>query len=128
MKTLSIRQPWAWAIMAGLKRVENRDWSTKYRGTLLIHAGLRLDRAPRTHALFAQLEIVVPDNLPRGVILGSVELVDVLPVDSLAEDPWAFGELCWILKNPQSFARSVPQKGRLGLFDVAVDLLSPVVT
>ena len=39
MKALSIRQPWAWAILHAGKRVENRDWQgCHYRGPLLIHA------------------------------------------------------------------------------------------
>ncbi len=43
MRALTIRQPWAWAITCGLKRVENRTWSTNYRGPLLIHAGKTVD-------------------------------------------------------------------------------------
>jgi hypothetical protein len=39
VKALSIRQPWAWAILHAGKRIENRDWrSCHYRGPLLIHA------------------------------------------------------------------------------------------
>lgn len=38
MKALSIRQPWAWAIVNAGKRVENRTWETRYRGPILIHA------------------------------------------------------------------------------------------
>jgi hypothetical protein len=38
MKALSIRQPYATLVCAGVKDVENRSWSTKYRGRLLIHA------------------------------------------------------------------------------------------
>ena len=38
MKTLSIKQPYATLICAGVKRVENRTWTTDYRGRLLIHA------------------------------------------------------------------------------------------
>ena len=38
MKTLSVKQPHATLICAGIKRVENRTWSTDYRGRLLIHA------------------------------------------------------------------------------------------
>ena len=38
MKTLSIRQPYATLVCAGVKRVENRSWTTDYRGRLLIHA------------------------------------------------------------------------------------------
>lgn len=38
MKTISIKQPYATLICAGIKDVENRTWSTEYRGKLLIHA------------------------------------------------------------------------------------------
>ena len=38
MKVLSVRQPWAWAIIHGGKDVENRNWYTSFRGTLAIHA------------------------------------------------------------------------------------------
>jgi hypothetical protein len=34
---LSVRQPWAWAILNG-KDIENRDWSTTRRGRFLLHA------------------------------------------------------------------------------------------
>jgi hypothetical protein len=37
-KTLSVKQPYAALICAGVKTVENRTWSTDYRGKLLIHA------------------------------------------------------------------------------------------
>lgn len=38
MKALSLRQPWAWAITDNSKRVENRVWSTRFRGPVLLHA------------------------------------------------------------------------------------------
>lgn len=38
MKVLTVREPWAWLIVMGLKDVENRSWDTKYRGPVLIHA------------------------------------------------------------------------------------------
>jgi hypothetical protein len=37
-KVLSIKQPYAMLICAGIKTVENRTWKTDYRGKLLIHA------------------------------------------------------------------------------------------
>lgn len=39
MKALTIRQPWASLIAHGVKTIETRSWSTKYRGPLAIHAG-----------------------------------------------------------------------------------------
>ncbi|MCL2331658.1 MAG: ASCH domain-containing protein [Proteobacteria bacterium] len=41
MKTLTLWQPWAGAIAAGLKKYETRGWPTKHRGLLAIHASLR---------------------------------------------------------------------------------------
>lgn len=38
MKTISVRQPYATLIVAGVKDVENRSWNTEYRGRVLIHA------------------------------------------------------------------------------------------
>jgi hypothetical protein len=43
MKALSIRQPWAWLIVHGVKDVENRTWRTNFRGRFLVHAGMRFD-------------------------------------------------------------------------------------
>ena len=43
MKTLSIRQPWAFLIIEGIKDIENRTWQTGYRGELLIHTGKMFD-------------------------------------------------------------------------------------
>ena len=35
---LSIRQPWAWLILNAGKDIENREWPTRFRGRVLIHA------------------------------------------------------------------------------------------
>jgi len=44
---LSVRPPWAQAIVAGVKDVENRSWKTRYRGPVLIHASQRFDPSAR---------------------------------------------------------------------------------
>jgi len=38
---ITIWQPWAALIMAGVKIIETRSWPTRYRGWLAIHAGKR---------------------------------------------------------------------------------------
>ena len=43
MQLLSVRQPWAWAIARGRKRVENRNWAPSYRGPVAIYASMRVD-------------------------------------------------------------------------------------
>lgn len=39
MKALTLHQPWASLIALGVKTIETRSWSTKYRGRIAIHAG-----------------------------------------------------------------------------------------
>ena len=48
MKAITIKQPFASLIAAGLKEYEFRTWKTKYRGEILIHAGK--GRGPTQHA------------------------------------------------------------------------------
>ena len=121
MKALTIRLPFASLVALGYKPIENRSQPTKFRGRLAIHAGLQLappglrngvDRlanmghCPRLNAT----------ELPTGVILGTVELVDVVQgldsVWALPEMPWQ-----WILANPVQFDVPVPATGRLGIWE-----------
>lgn len=44
MKIVSVKQPWASLIVRGVKDIENRSWSTIYRGPLLVHASLKPDQ------------------------------------------------------------------------------------
>lgn len=50
MKALTLHQPWASLIALGVKTVETRSWSTRYRGPLAIHAGAKrpVDRGTPT--------------------------------------------------------------------------------
>ena len=70
MKALTIRQPWADAIVHGTKRTENRTWKTTHRGPVLIHAGVAYDPMGRfiihMFGAFAEFEremIVERDSL-----------------------------------------------------------------
>jgi hypothetical protein len=38
IRCLAVRQPYAWAIMAGAKDIENRSWTTDYRGPIVLQA------------------------------------------------------------------------------------------
>lgn len=111
MKVLSIRQPWAHLIIAGIKRIENRTWNTNYRGPLLIHASQRFDSSFQPTS-FGQLERLKDE--PRGAIIGRVDLIDVVTESS---DPSFEGPFGFVLRNPK-LIRPHPMKGRLGLFDI----------
>jgi hypothetical protein len=126
---LSVRQPWASLIIAGIKDVENRTWQTHYRGKLLIHAGKQHDRnavpciehCNRPACDGCPLEVsrqqeVVGLDLPHGAIIGEVELVACI---KLTTGPWVNpGCWQWVLALPKKYDKPIPYKGKLGLFEV----------
>ncbi len=108
MLALSIRQPWAWAILHAGKDIENRFWPTDYRGPLLIHTGRDVHR-PAWEWMLRTRGITVPpqEELPRSGIVGIVDLVDcVIASDS----PWFTGPYGFVLRN----ARQLPFRGAFG--------------
>ena len=122
MRALTIRQPWASAIMHGGKDVENRTWATKHRGMLWIHAGLKRDWGAR-QAERALREsrgwYYHPSDAPLGMVLGFVQLVDVVE-DSVSE--WAEpGMKHWILADPFWLNTPEPMRGRQGLWTPRFD-------
>ena len=81
MKALSIRQPWAELILQGRKTIELRTWTTNYRGRLAVHAAQTVEETA------CQVHGLDPTTLPRGALLGTVEVVEVTPLDeALWED------------------------------------------
>jgi hypothetical protein len=144
VRALTLMQPYASLVIAGLKKIETRSWRTHYRGPLAIHAGGNLPAAyrklcytpPFARAL-AGLGHDSPDDLPRGVVLGTVELVGclwmkrhradgVIGLDGICIgadcDPRitpterAFGvyddaRWAWILANPVPFETAIPAQG-----------------
>jgi ASCH domain len=109
-KAITIKQPWASLIMAGLKDVENRTWKTNFRGTLAIHAGSGIARDAMTQ--YGHLV----GQYPAGAIIGTVELVACI-TDS--PSPWAMeGHYHWILENPRPCA-PVQAAGALSFWQVA---------
>lgn len=57
MRILTVRQPWAYAIMHGGKRVENRvrNLAGGYRGPVAIHAGAVYDKTADDHPEIREL-------------------------------------------------------------------------
>lgn len=116
-KCLSIRQPWAWAILHVGKTVENRTWQTSYRGPLLIHAGQKIDWAGYELLDSLELPLPDPDTVARGGIIGQMNLMDCIKD---APGPWSQPDCWhWLLAEPQEL-RFVPCAGRLGLFELAL--------
>ncbi len=116
MKALSIRQPWAWLIVQGIKDVENRTWRTSYRGPLLIHTGKTFDMLGY-HWIrdnFPHLVLPTPAEFVLGGIVGQAVLVDCVRTHT---SPWYSGEQGFVLSEPLPLP-FVPCQGALGIFEI----------
>lgn len=116
MKALTVRQPFAHAIIRLDKDVENHSYPVNYRGPLLIHAGFYKERYPRE--VLAEYMKRPPSeaelsDLPRGCIIGAVYLEDCV---RNAKSRWADrGMWHWKLACPRPM-RPVECKGWLRLW------------
>lgn len=127
MKALSVRQPWAWAIARGHKGVENRSWTTAYRGPLLIHASMRIDLDACESPLVRDSGWCPDDPVAAiGAIVAAVELTGVCaatvgtPAFDCGCGTWAEpGAYHWRLSEPRILDRPVLALGRLGLWEPA---------
>lgn len=129
MRAISIRQPWAWLIIHAGKDIENRDWSTNFRGRVLVHAAKGMTRAEWEDGIDTAQHAGVSldvlrngckfDQLKRSGIIGAVDIVDCVQ-DS--ESPWFFGKHGFVLRNPAPVPFT-PWKGQLGFFDVPLSAI-----
>lgn len=142
IKALTVSQPYAEAIVAGVKTIETRTWRTKYRGALAIHAGIAWWRQRELGQFRARLmaaEVARRIGLhepvtayPRGALVGMVWMVDcvaftphswnLLRAAHRVALPWREGLYAWVLVDARRLARPVPWRGARGLFDIPADL------
>ena len=119
MKALTICQPYAQLIVRGEKRVENREWPTRYRGPLAIHAGVSREwLQPEDLVAFELLH----DPLVFGAVVGVANLVACLHIEAITlakvekRFPWirdhehTNGTWCWVLEDVRRFD-PIPWKG-----------------
>ena len=134
MRILTVRQPWAWAIVHAGKDVENRSSNIAgdYRGPVAIHSGVKhnkgtwqlfFETAPDAKSLVEKLT----DKLVYGSIIGIVDLIDVHKclgrdggcISATGEQscsPWALDSEKYhlVLANPRPI-EPIEYKGFLGL-------------
>lgn len=146
MKALTLHQPWASLVAAGAKTIETRSWPTKYRGRLAIHAA-KTEKPVRTfegRLLARELRRRAPDSveIPFGVVVAVVELVDVRPIevfdhpsmldraqmpeeggmwepvppDQIPYGDFRSGRYAWILDEISPLPNAIPVRGAQGLW------------
>ena len=118
---LSVRQPWAWAIMHGGKDIENRVWrrpnpALAFRGPVAIHAasGMTQDEYYGAADMIRRIvgDAPAPHELVRGCIIGTVDVTDMVREST---SPWFMGPLGLVLANATPCA-PIPVIGNLGFF------------
>lgn len=127
MKAISVRQPWAELILQGRRTIELRSRPISYRGPIALHAAQKMNiENCEAHSLD-------PDALPRGALIGTAELVDVIALDEaqyealrgqhLSRKPWPGLLYGWCFAHPKRLPESVPMNGKQGVFTVEDTLI-----
>ena len=128
LMALSIQQPYAqWLanpgqfVNAGIrpKTIENRTWTTRYRGPLLIHASTTFDPDAIDYWVgrCPALEHVIPLEeraYTKGALVGIADLIEVVHQSA---DPWFIGPYGFVLANARPL-EPITYRGQLKLFPV----------
>ena len=139
LRVLTVRQPYAWAIIHGGKDIENRSRNIAgdYRGPVAIHAGLQAAAFDADHPELLPLD----ERHVTGVIIGVVDLVDVRFNGTLWDSwylirernplnsKWADVDAAYHLKlaNPRALANPIPYRGGLGLRHLPDDITTQIL-
>lgn len=128
MKAITICCPYSHLVAIGEKPIENRTWSTSFRGTLLIHAGLSRDYLDEGD------EARYPEMV-FGAIVAQVTMVACLAVSAKRwPDRWealhthehANGPYCHIYEDIRRLPEPIPCRGAQGFWTVPSDIAAKV--
>ena len=122
MKALTIKEPWASLIINGYKKYEFRSWKTKYRGKILIHAGMNTEKDAKEKFKEYNLDYY------KGAIIWETIITDCILVDTKFNEelrkinPLVYvnnhtGIYAWKLNNIKKYDKPIYIKGKLGLWN-----------
>lgn len=125
MKALSLSQPMAWSVFHG-KDIENRDWRTKVRGRVIIHAAQSWNQEHWEWLVYNRqlLDIELPGYrdpvFVAGALIGEVDIVDCVDHHP---SKWFFGKWGFVLANQKAYSNPIPFKGSILFFDVPSEII-----
>lgn len=151
MKAISLWQPWASLIAAGIKRIETRSWPIEWRGPLAIHAAkYRLTRRQR-EAMRTDLNemslLLFPDrrciteptvmlgDLPYGAVVAVAHVIACRDTSEVRERVSAQERMCgdfrpgrfaWMLERIQKLRSPVECRGAQGIFELPIAITDQV--
>lgn len=151
MKAIPLWQPWASLWIGGWKIHETRHWpitkqwpAWKPGDRAVVHAAQRFEKNfPMAFAeiLRARLGLTWYRDLPRGCLLGTVEITACVPTETLyrvgsferlspaeREDflcgDFSDARFAWAARDPRPFPKPVQWRGHQGIFNVPDEFVS----
>jgi hypothetical protein len=129
MKAITISQPFASLIASGEKWVENRHWSTNYRGPLAIHAGKGLQYLTKGELaeydtskviaiaqLQTCLQITEIRDMGRSALKGAIVAGSSVTWSQLNDHQHTEGPYCWVLGDIRRI-EPIAATGKQGLWE-----------
>lgn len=143
LPALSIRQPFAEAILAGTKTSELREWATSYRGPIVLHAGKTWyaqedygEDYAKLIALHTARVMGISDDMdayPLGALVGIAILTDCERLTSerweqtkeqhQKQGMWDCTDTAWFLEDVHRFSTPISYRGYPGLFGVSEEMI-----
>src|SRR5215510_1819515 len=125
LMALSVYQPWPWAIFHALPRkdIENREWTTSYRGWLAIHASKKTITKPYYQEfldIYSEMggdisQVPARQDMPLGAIIGVTRVIGCVKRHT---SPWFEGTWGWVLEDPIALPKPIAINGQTGLWGV----------
>ena len=137
IRSLSLRAPWPWLIANAGKDIENRNWSTPYRGALLIHTSAAKDWEQVLEAEMCYLKLKSPSAPPMPPVTVTFgpkgtrvkHWPDEYPTSCYTilcwlsacsrtnsrKSPWFFGRHGFQLSNVIPLPEPIPGRGHQGI-------------
>jgi hypothetical protein len=119
---LSVRQPWAWAILFGGKVIENRSLGAiraghMKPGVICLHAAKGMTEKEYRWGLWRLdrhgVRCPPPAELPRSAIVGLIEVTGII---TKSDSEWFGGKAGLSIANPRAIT-PIPAAGALGYFE-----------
>jgi hypothetical protein len=145
MKALTLKQPWAWAVVHGGKWIENRTWrppAAIIGEPFAIHAGLKKPDEEDVADAVKCARVPRPHELQRGCIVALATITGFVEVDDDGEivaftgegreaaalarravrSPWFSGPIGMYVSDVRPLSNPIPCTGALGFWTVPADL------
>lgn len=140
LKAISMWQPWGSLWLSPNKRHETRHWATTHRGPLLVHAAKKFIKdidGKLGDILDSEFGNHWGVDLPSGALIGLVNLVAVVPTETLyasgnltddeeidlACGDFSPGRFAWRRGVYRRFKEPIPYRGHQSIFSVPYEVV-----